>query len=275
MALWATMAHAEGETREVSLRVQLLETARLSRDLDDAAQQLPHRESTLSLDDATILAVGSVRVAPYVNHRARHAARFARAVFELSGERRREAGAIDHALLFPMLRSCLEDSAALVWLLHESDQFERWTRILRALRTDADFFTRNQILLSDAAGNSGEPDQVLDELRQRMEREHGALSEQVRAASVRLGLDQRSVVTTLRPSEPLHVVFGKLSVTVVTWRLLSDLSHYSYGLSARFDAGALAVDGRSGNELLRVVLSCVNPALDEAIRLLRWAKSAP
>jgi hypothetical protein len=269
------MAHMLGDNADVSLRSQFLETGRLGQDLHDAATQKPHRNSRLLADDAAVQVIGSVRAARYIDHRAAHAARFARAIFALSGDKRGEVGPLDDALLFPMLRTCLEDGAAIIWLVQEATEVDRWVRILRALRTDAHFFANNQLLLSDAAlAAGGGADRVLSELKSQMERERVALSEQVLAASRRLGLEPRTVERQLRPSEPLQAVFGSRSATVATWKLLSELSHYSYGLSARLTVGGPS-EPQSGDEFIGMVLSCLNPVLDDATRRLRWAKSAP
>jgi hypothetical protein len=204
--------------------------ASIAARLDELANTGSPVGSQLHDDNAAAAIVGeSLAVSSYIFERAWNAARMLRAlhrdVFETAPGRLH----LNASVLYPLLRAAVEDASTIVWMLSPADRDERLTRGFRALFTDSFYFTENHLLLARAAPAVGAvPSTVGEALMAHMTAERAASREKFRRLASQLGLDIAESTRKLSTREPLKTQYGEVSVELTTWKLLSDLSHFSY-----------------------------------------------
>ena len=171
----------------------------------------------------------SLAVGAYLRERTWNAARMLRSLHRQVFET--EAGRLhlDSTVLYPLMRAVMEDATTITWLQAPDDRNDRLTRIFRALFTDSYYFTENHLLLASAAFSTDDvPEEVSNELSAHIRDEKAATRTHFEQLARLSGIDEVESTKKLATSEPVRLHYGKESVEFMTWKLLSDLSHFSF-----------------------------------------------
>lgn len=182
-------------------------------------------------DDNAAATVGedSLALSSYVRERAWNAARMLRSLHRQVFETQPGRFHLDSTVLYPLMRAVLEDATTISWLQAPEDRTARFTRALRALSTDSHYFTENHLLLASAAPAARAVSaEVGEALTAHMTAEKGATRAHFEHLAGELGLDIVEATRKLSTSAPVKVQYGENSIEFATWKLLSDLSHFSY-----------------------------------------------
>ncbi|WP_146188121.1 hypothetical protein [Mycetocola zhujimingii] len=238
----------------------------------DPASQL--RLDNQAADRATS---STLAVTHYVRERAWNIARMLDHLHDMvfgtaSGDLR-----LDYSVMYPLMRAALEDSAAITWLLQPAEQQERLRRALRILRTDALFLVQNHARLAAAA--SGSPGIAAEEA----ERVEAHMAEEVERTNIHfaalatgIGIDPDELLRRLNTADPLRSVYGEQSVTFVSWKLLSDLSHFSMTMLRHLSSSRPELDGAQLASVSLIFFATeINRAVADAIVLMEIRMSAP
>lgn len=220
--------------------------------------------------DAAAVAEPPPVISQYMRERAWNAARMLRALHRWVFNTDPGSLNLDATVMYPLMRAALEDAATIVWLQAPDSRDERLLRTLRVLHTDALYFEDNHARLYRVASDQGvAPAQDLEAQVETQKRERSAHFELL---AERLGLDEGDVTRKLWTSTPIAVVYGEQSTVKVMWKMLSDLSHFSY-LMLRHLATS-PVPG-SDAQLLHVTVlqfaNTVNTVCADALRALEVA----
>jgi hypothetical protein len=176
---------------------------------------------------------------------------------------------LNFTVLYPLLRGALEDAGTLIWLRSPPDRSARILRSLRLLREDGMYFASNHLLLAKAAtGHADIPAGLAEALRVHMQEEIDEIKSHFDEVAGLLGYPARAVSAGVPTSLPLKEQFGADHLTFVMWKLLSDLSHYSYSLTRHFSSNNEYVDQTNDFVTFRVMIQTVNTALADAADLL-------
>jgi hypothetical protein len=186
--------------------------------------------SRLHGDNATAtVSEASLAVSNYVQERLWNAARMLRSLHRQVFETDPGRFHLDATVLYPLMRAAMEDATTITWLQEPEERNARLTRAFRALFTDSLYFTENHLLLASAAPTvSAVPAEVGDALSAHMTAEQAATRERFEYLAGELSLDVAESTRKLATSAPVKVQYGNSSVEFVTWKFLSDLSHFSF-----------------------------------------------
>lgn len=176
--------------------------------------------------DAAAVAEPPPVLSHYTRERAWNAARMLQALHRRVFDTEPGRLHLDATVMYPLMRAALEDAATIVWLQAPDSRDERILRTLRVLHTDALYFEDNHARLYRVASDQGvAPTQDLDAHVETQKRERSA---HFALLAKRSGLDEGEVTRKLWTSTPIAVVYGQESTVEVMWKMLSDLSHFSY-----------------------------------------------
>ncbi|APH44816.1 hypothetical protein BMW26_07500 [Microbacterium sp. 1.5R] len=197
--------------------------------LQALADSAPSSDSRLVADNAAVT-VGekSLAVTRYMQERARNAARMLRALRRLVFTTRPGEFFIDSTVMYPLMRAALEDTAALLWLQSPEGRPERLTRIFRTLVSENVFYTENNRLLGVAVSGVPEAAGDSEKLTAHMEEQKRESEEHFRQLAEAVGLDASQALKKTFTSTPVQAEYGSESVEFITWKFLSDLSHFSF-----------------------------------------------
>jgi hypothetical protein len=168
-------------------------------------------------------------VSQYVIERARNITRMLRALHR--GVFATVPGKLhlDATVMYPLMRAALEDAATIAWLRTPEEVDVRLTRALQALNQEQKYFVENhELLASTAAGLGGQAAELSEPLASHTAEEKAAAAAYFAQLAELLGLDPAEVTGTLSTRRPIVSVYGGRSVEIVTWKMLSDLSHFSF-----------------------------------------------
>jgi hypothetical protein len=208
----------------------------------------------------------------YPQARAGNAARLLRSLQAVVLERVPDAAFIDTAAMYPLLRALLEDAATIRWLMVGETARERCLRSLRLLRSDGRYVSDAQNLIQRTL-------ESLPFFVDRTSRSEVGIRIGAGLETVWPGLDRAILHHELEQSEldrrPLQSeivrgAYGEESVEFATWKLLSNLAHYSYSVERLLPSGA-GIDGQGDVVLLVSLVSETNGAVIAAIESLRHA----
>ncbi len=251
-------------------------------DLADALQEVADvgaaTGSQLDLDNqAAVVGDQSKAIARYVQERAWNAARMLRHLYRVVFDTEPGRLHLDFTVMYPLMRATLEDTAALTWLLSPNGQNERLTRSLRLLRDDSLYLAENHAKLAVAgAGVSGVPPALAVQLEQHMLNEVRVTKEHFEALAKGLGLDSAELARRPSTSEPIKSVYGEESVAFVAWKLLSDLSHFSFTMMRHMAAPVAELEGSPLSNVTLVVFATeVNRGARVSADHLRRAVALP
>lgn len=185
--------------------------------------------SRLTEDNAAVT-VGdkSLAVTRYMQERAWNAARMLRALHRLVFDTNPGEFFIDSTVMYPLMRAALEDAAALLWLQSPEKRSGRLTRIFRTLVSENVFYTENNRLLGVAVSGVPEAAENSAKLTAHMEERKRESEEHFRLLAEAVGLDVSQAMKKVFTSTPVQVEYGSESVEFITWKFLSDLSHFSF-----------------------------------------------
>lgn len=165
-------------------------------------------------------------ISHYMRERAWNAARMLRALHRWVFDTDPGNLNLDATVMYPLMRAGLEDAATFVWLQESASRDERILRTLRAVHTDALYFEDNHARLYRVASDLGVASaQGLEAHVEKQKRERSAHFELL---AERLGLERDAVVKMISTREPIKTAYGEQSTVMVMWKMLSDLSHFSY-----------------------------------------------
>lgn len=203
---WATLAE----------RLQNLADAGYSE-----GSQLSEDNSAVSIGDA------SLAVTRYVQERTWNAARMLRFLHRFVFDTRPGQFNMDATVMYPVMRAALEDAATVVWLQSPAERTQRMVRIFRVFFTDNLYFTANHKMLGIAA-TGAEVSEAGMRLSEHMASEEASAREHFRSLATAAGLDTAQALRKVSTSAPIQVEYGADGVEFVTWKFLSDLSHFSF-----------------------------------------------
>jgi hypothetical protein len=186
--------------------------------------------SRLQADNAAVVFEDlSLALADYVKQRAANAARMFRALHRLVLDGEPGTLRIDATVMYPLMRAALEDSATLRWLQSPQERSIRLTRAFRALAKDNTFYIENHRLLALATAGMGHDAAAQSErLTNHMMTQKELSEAYFRSLAGAAGIDATEATRSLATSAPVQVEYGSESIEYVSWKLLSDLSHFSY-----------------------------------------------
>lgn len=186
--------------------------------------------SRLQADNAAVTFDGrSLAVADYVKQRAWNAARMFRALHRLVFDGTPGKLRIDATVMYPLMRAALEDSAALRWMQSPQDRSVRLTRAFRAMVKDNTFYIENHRLLALSTAGLGDDAAAHSErLTNHMLTQKEESEAHFRSLAEEAGIDATEATRFLTTSAPVQVEYGSESIEFVSWKFLSDLSHFSY-----------------------------------------------
>jgi hypothetical protein len=260
----------DGHAIAASLAADLRRTGELAKRLQAGARQKVDPHSLLGLDDAAaVVGDHSKAIASYVQNRAGNAARFAQEVADATTARVDGKLHLNFTVLYPLLRGALEDAGTLMWLRSPADGSARILRSLRLLREDGMYFASNHLLLAKAAtGRADIPAGLAEALRAHMQAEMDEIKSHFDEIADLLGYPAKAVSAAVPTSLPLKEHFGAEDLSFVIWKLLSDLSHFSYSLTRHFSSNNEYVEQTNDVVTFRVMIQTVNTALADAADLL-------
>lgn len=108
-----------------------------------------------------------------------------------------------------------------------------------------------------------------------MESELQDVSAHYASVAAALDLDSAEIARPIHTSMQVKEAFGEGSLHYVTWKLLSDLSHYSYTLTRQFSKRSEFVGETNSIVTLGVFVTHVNSAMELALELVRQALTVP
>ena len=186
--------------------------------------------SRLHRDNATAtVGDASLAVSAYVQERAWNAARMLRSMHRQVFETEPGRFHLDATVLYPLMRATMEDATTIVWLQAPEERNARLTRASRVLFTDSLYFAENHLVLASAAPGVGAvPEAVGEALSAHVTAEQVATRAHFEHLAGDLSLDVVESTRKLTTSAPVKVQYGDGSVEFLTWKLLSDLSHFSF-----------------------------------------------
>lgn len=169
----------------------------------------------------------------YPRARATNASQLLQAMHDLVWKTDERNAVFSSAALFPLLRSLLEDAAAIIWLLDESQRQERLQRLLRLLHSDAQRELEGHAALSRALSGCMPPSGSTS-ATDGSEALRSNAAAQLAAIAERLQLDPGASRRAPQQSEILRGAFGDESPHFAAWRALSTLAHFSFGAHTRY-----------------------------------------
>lgn len=225
-------------------------------------------------DNAAVTVVDSPpAVSRYLRERAWNIVRMLRALHSLVFDTEPGQFHLDATVMYPLMRAALEDATTIVWLQEPIERDARLTRALQALHQESEHFVTNEYRLAAvAAGVGGDAAAQGTLLEEHMNNEKSSVEEHFRTVAELLALDYDAVKATLSTRRPITSSYGDRSQELMTWAMLSDLSHFSYMTLAHLATSK--VPG-SSVQLLHVVMvefvGTVNGACTDAIEALERA----
>lgn len=222
----APISHAETAEQLWAVCGAWAEKAKRLQALADSVSDSPCR---LVADNAAA-SVGdkSLAVKRYMQERAWNAVRMLRALHRLVFDTNPGEFFIDSTVMYPLMRAAMEDTAALLWLQSPEERPERLLRVFRTLVTENVFFTENNRLLGVAVSGVPEAAEHSEKLTTHMKEQKRESEEQFRQLAEAIGLDVSQALTKVFTSTPVQSEYGSESVEFITWKFLSDLSHFSF-----------------------------------------------
>lgn len=180
-------------------------------------------------DDNAAVSVGdaSLAVTRYVQERVWNAARIFRFLHRFVFETHPGRFHLDGTVMYPVMRAALEDAAMVIWLQSPDERLERLVRIFRVFFTENSYFTTNRRILGSVGAAIG-PIADGTRLSERTVAEEAMIKDHFRDLATSVGLDPAQAMRKVSTSAPIQVEYGTESVELVTWKLLSDLSHFSF-----------------------------------------------
>jgi hypothetical protein len=223
--------------------------------------------SRLQTDNAAVAAGGgSLAVAGYVKERAWNAARMFRALHRLVFDTTPGRLYVDATVMYPLMRAALEDAATIRWMQSPDDRNVRLTRVFRALATDNKYYIENHRLLALSTASLGEgAAEYAERLTAHMATQKEESTAHFRALADAAGLDVTEATKNLNTSAPVQVEYGSESVEFVSWKFLSDLSHFSYMMLRHLATSAVPQsDAKLEHVTLLQLANAVNRIGDDA-----------
>lgn len=190
---------------------------------DRPGSRLQSDNAAVAFDSRTLA------VTDYVKQRAWNAARMFRALHRLVFDGTTGILRIDATVMYPLMRAALEDSATLRWMQSPHDESIRLTRAFRAMVKDNTFYIENHRLLAlSAAGLGDDAAAYAEQLADHMLAQKEESEAHFRSLAEEVGIDAKEATRFLATSAPVQVEYGSDSIEYVSWKFLSDLSHFSY-----------------------------------------------
>jgi len=245
--------------------------------LEELAAKGAESGSQLDLDNrAAAVGTSSKAIAAYILNRASNAARFVRELHRMVIEQEPGRLSLNYTALHPLLRGALEDGTALIALLKPAEQSERLTRALRSLFADGNYLVGNHLLLAQALSSEVEmPAGLAEAVSTHMSEEQDAMVEEFKATAAALALNYTLIARSVSNKTLLTEAFGPDSQTYAIWKVLSDLSHFSFAMNKHLSSYQADHDTTLENVVLVVFISEVNKTLFTAANLLEAAVSGP
>ncbi|WP_140393382.1 hypothetical protein [Leucobacter sp. 7(1)] len=214
------------ESAETSLIFQLRQWDDIRRELEVASNFSPDASSQLVTDNSALATeTASLALTRYIYERAYNAVRTLKKLHHLVFDFDPSQIHFDHTTMYPLMRSVIEDSSTISWLLSPEDLTERLTRTLRIFSTENKYFIENLKLLSEVnQASSGGPDL----LKNHLDEQKAEMEELLISTAVRLNLELDQVLKIVPTRQPIKDHYGSTSTTFLAWKLLSDLSHFSF-----------------------------------------------
>lgn len=240
------------------------EKAERLQDLADAADSAGSR---LQADNAAVTSEDrSLAVAAYVKERAWNAARMFRALYRLVFDTTPGKLWVDATVMYPLMRVALEDAAAIQWMQSPDDRNVRLTRAFRALVADNKFYIENHRLLALSIASLGDgASDYAGRLTAHMATQKEESAAHFRSLASEVGLDAAEATRNLTTSAPVQVEYGSESVEFVSWKFLSDLSHFSYMMLRHLATSTVPQsDARLEHITLLQLAQTVNRVADDA-----------
>lgn len=224
--------------------------------------------SRLLEDNAATVADGeSLAVTDYMKQRAWNAARTLRALHRLVFETTPGKLWVNATVMYPLLRAALEDAAAIRWMQSPDERTERLLRVFRTFVSDNKYFTLNHRLLGVATASLGAgAAEYSEKLTAHMDAQKAESAAYFRRLATAAGLEMSEAMTTPHTSTPVKVEYGEESIEFVTWKFLSDLSHFSYMMLRNLATSPVPGSDASLEHITLLQLAqTVNRVCDDAI----------
>lgn len=217
----------------------------------------------------------SLAVTRYVQERAWNAARMLRFLHRFVFDTHPGQFNLDATVMYPVMRAALEDAATVVWLQSPDERTERLVRAFRVFFTENEYFTTNQSMLGSAVtGNGVSADGA--RLSEHMSSEGAAAREHFRGLASAAGLDPAQALRKVATSAPIQVEYGAESVEFVTWKFLSDLSHFSFMMLRHLATTRVpGSDARLEHVTVLQFARTMNRVCRDAVRFLELAAVIP
>jgi AcrR family transcriptional regulator len=225
--------------------------------------------SRLAEDNAAVtFGDASIAVTRYVQERTWNAARMLRFLHRFVFHTHPGRFNMDATVMYPVMRAALEDAATVVWLQSPDEQSERLVRAFRVFFTESEYFTTNHSMLAGAV-TGDEVGEYGARLSEHMAEEREAVREHFRSLTTAAGIDPALALMKVATSAPIQVVYGAESVEFVTWKFLSDLSHFSFMMLRHLATTPVPnSDARLEHVTVLQFSRTVNRVCRDAVRLL-------
>ena len=258
------ISHAEVVTQLWAVCGTWAEMAQRLQSLADSATDSDSR----LVDDNTTATVGdgSLAVMRYMQERSWNAARMLRALHRLVFDTRPGEFFIDGTVMYPLMRAALEDSASLLWLQSPEERLERLTRVVRALVSENEYFIENTRRLGVAVSGVPEAAEHSEKLVAHMDEQKRESAAHFQQLAEAIGLDASLALKKTYTSTPVQAEYGAGSIEFITWKFLSDLSHFSFMMLRHMATSQVpGSDVRLEHVTLLQFSQTVNRVCDDAI----------
>lgn len=260
------------ETVEESLFRQFEQWRELQQDLEAIVTSTPPASSRLMTDNRELATEStSFAHARYVFERGLNTVRTLKKldylVFRLSpGEMH-----LDQTTMYPLMRSVLEDMTTVTWMLSPDSTNERLCRSLRIFHTEVGYFITNQQLLGEVAFTFDQDHgSTTTGLKEHLESERSQFVELIEQTAERLGIDKSQVKKSVGNRTPIADQTGDKNTQLLAWKLLSDMSHFSYLTMKLSNQPAPDYDGSPLNQVNMIFLAAeVGRSIHVAVQALR------
>lgn len=228
--------------------------------------------SRLAEDNAAV-SVGdaSLAVTRYVQERVWNAARMLRFLHRFVLETHPGRFNLDATVMYPVMRAALEDAAMVIWLQSPEERPERLVRVFRVFFTENSYFTTNHGILGSAGtaiGATADGTRLSDH----MAAEEAMVRDHFRNLAASVGLDPAQAMRKVATSAPIQVEYGAESVELVTWKFLSDLSHFSFMMLRHLATTPLpGSDARLEHVTVLQFAQTINRVCEHALQTLELA----